>query len=256
MTARARPVGSSGQPGAVGRVPASATFASSSGLAGRFRATVSVLCFLAPVPAAAQTLATAGDPLGCAANDCDLMLKDAIGLALARMSPLLNSRLDRDVQRISLDVAADCWSPRVAVGPFVGRDRMSHRAGVGAWSSLRVPIGGGFALGWDKTLSSRSDGSGSQTFSFSRPLLKGAWAGFDSATMRQARLEERIGILTFRRTAADLVVAVIGAYRALIGARRQVEIGEDSLLNALMSFDRTARRVQDRWGDRLQAAPQ
>ena len=88
---------------------------------------------------------------------------------------------------------------------------MSHRAGVGVRSSLRVPTGGAFALSWDKTLSSGSDGSGSQTFSFSQPLLKGAWAGVDSATVRQARLEERIGILTFRRTAADLVVAVIGA---------------------------------------------
>ena len=116
-TAWARPVGSSGQPGAAGRVRASTAFASSSGLAGRFRAIVSVLCFLAPVPAAAQTPATADDPLGCAANVCDLTLKDAIGLALARNRPLLNSRLDREVQRFSLDVAEDRWGVRLEAAP-------------------------------------------------------------------------------------------------------------------------------------------
>ena len=242
-----------------GRGRASTAFALSSGLAGRFRAIVSVLCFFAPVPAAAQTPATADDPPGCAASVCDLTLKDAIGLALVRNRPLLNSRLDREVQRFSLDVAEDRWSPRVTVGPFASSDRQDNKAGVGARMSLRVPTGGAFALGWDKTLSSRSDGSGSRTFSFSQPLLKGAWAGVDSATVRQARLGERIGILTFRRTAADLVVAVIGAYRALIGAGRQVEIGEASLQRAREQLEATraligAGRVAEREAGRSEAA--
>ena len=178
---------------------------------------------MALVPAAAQTPATAGDPPGCAASVCDLTLRDAIGLALARNRPLLNSRLDREVQRFSLDVAEERWSPQVTVGPFASRDRQDNKAGVGARISLRVPTGGAFALGWDETLSRKFDDAGSQTFSFSQPLLKGAWADIDSATVRQARLEERIDILAFRQTAANLVVDVIGAYRALIGAGRVAE---------------------------------
>ena len=258
-TAWARPVGSSGQPRAAGRVRASTAFASSPGLAGRFRAIVSVLCFLAPVAAAAQTPAPADDPPGCAASVCDLTLRDAIGLALARNRPLLNSRLDREVQRFSLDVAEERWSPQVTVGPFASRDRQDDKAGVGARMSLRVPTGGAFALGWDETLSRKFDDAGSQTFSFSQPLLKGAWGDIDSATVRQARLAERIDILAFRQTAADLVVAVIGAYRALIGAVRQVEIGEASLQRAREQLEATraligAGRVAEREAGRSEAA--
>ncbi len=214
---------------------------------------------MAPVPAAAQTPATADDPPGCAASVCELTLRDAIGLALARNRPLLNSRLDREVQRFSLDVAEERWSSQVTVGPFASRDRQDDKAGVAARMNLRVPTGGAFALGWDETLSRRFDDAGSQTFSFSQPLLKGAWADIDSATVRQARLNERIDILAFRQTAADLVVAVIGAYRALIGAVRQVEIGEASLQRAREQLEATraligAGRVAEREAGRSEAA--
>ncbi len=224
----------------------------------RFGTVVLLLCLAAPVPVAARTSAAAELP-ACAANICDLTLKDAIGLALTRNRPLLNSRLDREAQRFSLKVAEDRWSPRVTVGPFASRDRRDYKAGVGARTMLRVPTGGAFALGWDETLSRRFDGAGSQTFSFSQPLLKGAWAGIDSATVRQARLEERNNGLAFRRTAADLVVAVIGAYRALIGAIRQVEIGEASLQRAREQLDATraligAGAVAEREAGRSEAA--
>ena len=152
-------------------------------------------------------------------------------------------------------MAEDRWAPWVAINPFIDRDRMSHKAGVGARSSLRFPTCG-FACSWGKTLSSRSDGSGSQTLSFSQPLQKCAWTGIGSATVQQTRLEERIDILTFHRRAVDLVVAVIGTYRTLTGAGRQVEINEASFLNALMCLDRTVGCVLDRWGVRLEAALQ
>ncbi len=255
-----RPV-SRGRSAATGRRGVSTLFTSRprAGLTRHFRAVISVLCLWAPVPAAAQTPAEADEPPACTRNACDLTLKDAIGLALVRNRPLLNSRLDREVRRFSLDVAEDRWSPRVTVGPFASRDRQDHKAGIGAQTSLRVPTGGAFMLGWDETLSRRSDGAGSQTFRFSQPLLKGAWAGIDSATVRQARLEERIDMLAFRQTVADLVVAVIGAYRALIGAVRQVEIGEASLQRAREQLEATraligAGRVAEREAGRSEAA--
>ncbi len=195
----------------------------------------------------------------CTAIVCELTLKDAIGLALERNRPLLNSRLDREAQKFSLDVAEDRWSPQITVGPFASRDRQDHKAGVGTRMSLRVPTGGTFALGWDETLSRRFDGTGSQTFSYSQPLLKGAWNDIDSATVRQARLEERIDRFAFRRTVADLVVAVIGAYRTLIAAVRQVEIAEASLQRAREQLEATraligAGRVAEREAGRSEAA--
>ena len=227
------------------------------GPAARFGAVIVVLCLSGPLPGAAQAPAEA--PADCVGDVCELTLKDAIALALARNRPLLNSRLDREAQRFSLDVAEDRWSPRVTVGPFASRDRRDHKAGVGARTSLRLPTGGSVSLGWDETLSRRFDGSGSQTFSFSQPLLKGAWAGIDSASVRQARLDERSNILAFRNRAAELVVGVIGAYRALIGAIRQVEIGEASLQRARDQLEATqaligAGRVAAREAGRSEAA--
>ncbi len=258
-TAWTRPVGSSGRPRAAGRVRASTAFASSPRLAGRFRAVVSVPCLLAPVPAVAQTPAAADNLPGCAASVCDLTLRDAIGLALAHNRPILNSWLDQEARRFSLDVAEEHWSPQVTAGPFASRDRQDDKAGVGARTSLRVPTSGAFALGWDETLSRKFDDSGSEAFGFSQPLLKGAWADIDSATVRQARLAERIDILTFRQTAADLVIAVIRAYRALIGAVRQVEIDEASLQRAREQPGATraltgAGRVAEREAGRSEAA--
>ncbi len=227
------------------------------GPAARFCAVILMLCLPGPLSAAAQTPAEA--LRGCAANLCELTLKDAIELALARNRPLLNSRLDREVQRFSLDVAEDRWSPEATVGPFASRDRRDHKAGVGARASLRVPTGGAFSLGWDETLSGRFDGARSQTLSFSQPLLKGAWADIDSAAVRQARLQERGNILAFRQTAADLVVSVVRAYRALIGAVRQVEIAEASLQRAREQLEATralirAGRVASREAGRSEAA--
>ncbi len=219
---------------------------------------VLTLCLFGPVPAAAQTPAEALP--GCAADVCELTLKDTIGLALARNRPLLDSRLDREAQRFSLDVAEDRYIPKVTVGPFASKDRRSdQKAGVGAQMSLRVPSGGEVSLGWDETLSRNSEGAGSQIFSFTQPLLKGAGTDIDSAGVRQARIEEQSNILAFRRTAAELVVSVIGAYRTLAGAARQVEIAEASLRRAREQLEATrtligAGRVAAREAGRSEAA--
>ena len=233
------------------------------GVARRAGAAFSVLCLWTPLTVFVAEPATADDLAACTRDACDLTLRDAIGLALERNRPLLNSRLDREVGRFSLDVAEDRWSPRFTVGSFASRDWRDRirddRAGVSAGTSLRVPTGGAFALGWDESVSRNFEGSGTQTFTFSQPLLKGAWAGVDGATVRRARLEERIGMLAFRRTAADLVVAAIRAYRALIAAVRRVEIGEASLRRAREQLQATralirAGRVAEREAGRSEAA--
>ncbi len=226
----------------------------------RFGAVVFLVCVWVPLPASAQTSSVADELPGCGGNVCELTLKEAIGLALERNRPFLDSRLDREAQRFSLDLAEDRWTPKVTVGPFASDDRRGiQQAGVGARTVMRVPTGGELSLGWEETLSRMSEGSGSQTFGFTQPLLKGAGTGIDSVSVRQARLQERINILVFRKTAADLVVSVIGAYRKLIGAVRQVENGEASLRRAREQLEATralvgAGRVAAREAGRSEAA--
>ena len=190
----------------------------------------------------------------------ELTLEDAIGTALEHNRDLLNRRLDREVQKFSLDVTEDRYRPRFTIEPFAETDRDDHRrAGGGAGARLRVPTGGEFALRWEDTRSDEFDDTWSQTATFSQPLLKGAWPGIDTAAVRQARIGERIDTLAFRQTVADLVIAVIRAYRTLIRAFRRVEIDEASVRRAREQRDATralirAGRVAPREAVRAEAA--
>ncbi len=181
----------------------------------------------------------------------DLTLEDTIKLALQNNRPLLNRRLDREVQRFSLDVIEDRWTPRATISPFASKDRQDRQTGVRSQVGMRLPTGGRFALRWDETLSGEFEDSRSQALSFTQPLLKGAWINIETAPIQQARLGEEINILSFRQSAENLIVSVIGAYRTLIGAVRQVEIAETALrraetqlqaTQALISAGRVAQR--------------
>ena len=194
------------------------------------------LCLFASIFLVAQSPSTADEPLSTV---LDLTLKDAIVQALERNRSFLNRRLDREVQQFSLDVAEDRWSPRITVNPLASRNRREHKVGVGVETRLRVRTGGELVLRWEEALSEELEDTGTQSLSFSQPLLKGAWPGIDTAEIRKARLNEEINILAYREAAANLVVSVISAYRALIGATRQVEISEASLRRAGQQLEAT-----------------
>ncbi len=187
----------------------------------------------APAPAWAQQPA----PL-------DLTLENAIDLALEKNRPLLNRRLDREVQRFSLEVTEDRWTPRATIRPFASKDRQDRQSGVSSQVSVRVPTGGRFALRWDERLSDEFEDSRSQALSFSQPLLKGAWPDIETAPIRQARLGEKLNILSFRQTVENLVVAVIGSYRTLIGTVRQVELAETALQRAREQLQATRTLIR------------
>lgn len=174
----------------------------------------------------------------------DLTLQKAIDLALEQNRPLLNRRLDREVQKFSLEVVEDRWTPRATIRPFASKDRQDRQTGVSSQVSMRVPTGAELALRWDERLSGKLEDTRSQVLSFSQPLLKGAWPHIETAPIRQARLGEKLNILSFRQTVEDLVVGVIGAYRTLIGAVRQVEIADTSLQRARAQLQATEALIR------------
>ena len=226
---------------------------------GRLCAAVLALCFSTPPDGAAQTIAAAKELPSCTLAKCELTLNDAILLAQERNRPLLNSRLDREVQRFSLEVAEDRYRPTFSLIPFANQDRIDRTVGLGARSVLRVPTGGQFGIQYNDTRSRLFEDSGSQTLSFSQPLLKGAWPGVATAPLRQARISERINVLSFRQTTASLIDAVIRAYWGLTGAMRQLEISESSLQRARQQLDATRAligvgRVAEREAGRSEAA--
>ncbi|MDE0158110.1 MAG: TolC family protein [Gammaproteobacteria bacterium] len=174
----------------------------------------------------------------------DLTLQKAIDLALEQNRPLLNRRLDREVQKFSLEVVEDRWTPRATIRPFASKDRQDRQTGISSQVSMRAPTGAELALRWDERLSGKLQDTRSQVLSLSQPLLKGAWPHIETAPIRQARLGEKLNILSFRQTVENLVVAVIGAYRTLIGAVRQVEIADTSLQRARAQLQATEALIR------------
>ena len=163
-------------------------------------------------------------------------------MALRNNRGLLGARLDRVVERFSLQVAENRFRPQVTVGPYVESTRTAPSADTGTAGltsavTLRVPTGGEFVV--------RLDGGGSTgdvapesrwqsaiELAFRQPLLRGAGTEIDTAPVRIARVEERIAVLALGQAVTDVVSATIGRYRDYMRAEHRVAIRAGSLERA------------------------
>ena len=208
------------------------------GLFGRMEACVTIL-LIASAPGRSLLAGNEGrgDPPAI-----DLTLKDAVVLTLGNNRSLINARLDRAVERFSLRVEENRYRPHVTIGPYVdGSDDRnsgwSATAGVSSKAVLRIPTGGAFALDWRGSGENREALSGQRyfnelRFTFTQPLLRGAGADIDTASVWIARLTEDINVLALREATADVVSSVIRSYRVHMQAERQVDIRRKSLERA------------------------
>lgn len=163
----------------------------------------------------------------------ELTLAEAIRLALQNNRTLTGTRLQRDVQRFSLEVAEDEYRPKASLNASADvYDDGREMAGISPQMNLDIPTGGRFSLKWSKPLAGEGDRHGRWTLDFSQPLLKGAGLDIDMVPLRTARINERMNILSFRDTAAGIVESVISAYRAVIRADREIQISGDALERA------------------------
>ena len=192
-----------------------------------------VLLFLVPLLLASCLPASGQGQEGGEGAALELTLDDAIRLALENNRDLLDARLSRTIQEFSLDVAEDRYRPTAAFSPVVrvARER-DTTAELAAETGLRIETGGQFSLRFSEPVAGPDDANGRVSLSFSQPLLRGFGIDIDSAPLRFARLGDRISVLAFRETVAGVVVSTINAWRNLVRARRQLEIGEASLARA------------------------
>ena len=159
-----------------------------------------------------------------------LTLDETIRLALRNNRTVSGARLRRTTQKFALEVARDRYRPEASIeaSAHAQRDtRGAAEASIGP--SIRIPTGGRFSLRWSEPLAGEDRGAGSWELALAQPLLKGFGPEIDGAPLRRARLEEKIHLLNFRETVAEVVTSVIRAYRAVIRAGRQIEIGRESL---------------------------
>ena len=184
----------------------------------------------------------AWQPSGAAAaaapERLDLTLEDAVQLVLQNNRRLIDAQLGRVVDRFSLRVAENRFRPHVTVGTHVGRSQTdpsgwNGAAEVSSTVVLRIPTGGEFGVraGGGRT----SDGPSGARYSselavtFRQPLLRGAGAEVDTASVRIARVAEEINVLALAQTVTDIVSQVVRSYRRYLQAERRVEIRARSL---------------------------
>lgn len=178
-------------------------------------------------------LASGSEPSGMGTPALELTLAEAIHLALQNNRTLTGARLQRKVQRFSLEVAEDEYHPKASIDASADvYDDGREMAGISPQVNLDIPTGGQFSLKWSKPLAGEGDRHGRWTLDFSQPLLKGAGLDVDMVPLRTARLNERISILSLRDTVAGVVESVIGAYRTVIRAEREIRISRDALKRA------------------------
>ena len=209
----------------------------------RRRAGLSLLAGLASI---AVALAASGQALGNepggGADGLDLTLRESVLLTLENNRSLINARLDREVQRFSLRVSENRFSPHVTVGPYLEQSRTGPgadvaRAGMATAATLLVPTGGVLGVRWSVVgvgADAPSSGrwSSEVRFTFRQPLLRGAGIGVNRAPVDIARVVEDINVLALRQTVIGVVTSVIGRYLALMQAEHRVEIRVESLRRA------------------------
>ena len=194
-----------------------------------------IIPFLLAIPvllaACPSTFGQAADSFG--GRPLALTLDDAVRLALQNNRSLIDARLARTFQEFALDVAGDRYRPALTIGPSTqAQKEYDWKAEVDVETRLRIRTGGQFTLRWVKPIAGQDDMSDTVTLSFSQPLLKGFGASVDTAPLRSARLTDEVNMLAFREAIASVVTSTIRAWRGLVRARRQLEIGVSSLKRA------------------------
>ena len=140
-------------------------------------------------------------------------------------------------------MAEDRYRPTLSIDPSASArkdERVAADFSTGA--TLRVATGGQITLRWPKELVDGADGT--VRLGFSQPLLRGFGTDIDTAPLRLARIRDRMSILAFRQALAGVVVETIGAWRNLVQAQRQLEIGEASMERARQQLETNRKLIE------------
>ena len=187
---------------------------------------------------AAMAGARGANEMPAAGVALDLTFERAVALALRNNRGLMNSRLDRAAQRLSLRVAENEFRPRLTISPYLDGDPAGNReAGTAADVSVRFPTGADLVLGWKAGARDSPRGFDERYFStvgltLTQPLARGAGREVTLAAVRTARIVEGQNLLALRQAVIGVVSSVTGAYRAYMQAERRVEIRIAALARA------------------------
>lgn len=174
-----------------------------------------------------------------------LTLADAVALGVRNSNTLKSVALTRLMDQFDLVVAEDSFRPHLVLNNQYRRNTGDQLPGqenhAGLSTSLLTPLGTQLEADWNEDYSgltsSGSTRSRGNTLTVVQPLLKGAGVEFNTAPVRLARLDERIGHLNQQKQIAETITLIIQAYYGLLAAQQGVLLAQASLQRASAQRD-------------------
>jgi len=174
----------------------------------------------------------------------EMTLAACVFLAVRHNRGIESAYLDRVVQKFDLKVAEDEFIPDLTITPSIkhqstgdGENRTYTNSGdISAAVTQKLPTGAQFSFTWDNTTGRTDDGDvASDTYgsswqlSFEQPLLKGRGIDVNTVSLKTARINEQLNVLSLKSTISDIITNAIVAYRSFIQAKEQLEITRRSV---------------------------
>ena len=198
------------------------------------------------VLASASPAAVGDQPAQSEPRYMELTLADAIMLALRNNRGLINARLGRELDRITLDEVEDEFRPQARAAIDMPLSIRSRRSGDDRSSvsdlettfdssiTMKIPTGGQTTFAWESSRATAEEVPYRTTlkFSFIQPLLRGGGVAVGTADLENARRREESNILAFKSVVMRLVTEVVESYWRLVTVARRLDISARSLQRA------------------------
>lgn len=161
------------------------------------------------------------------------MLEDAIALAVRDNWGIQSAYLQRIAQKFDLYVAEGKFFPKFMltsglIDNRINGNRVSNKD-FNTSASLILPTGARLAVTTSNGLGAGSGNSYSTSITLTQPLLKNAGLDANLASVRVARLDEKINRLALKSSLSQTISQVIYAYRELLRAQDQQKIAVAAL---------------------------
>ena len=195
-------------------------------------------------------------------NAIQLSLDEAVALAVERNLGIVVQRYTRVQNRLGIDQSLGIYDLLLNADITANNTNSINSTTTGASQSEEqdlnaslaqlLPTGGTFSLGWRNSRSSNNSSiavfpttfNSGLTFAYSQPLLRNFGAAATERGLRISRSNSQLGGIEFQRQVILLTQQAINAYWALVNAREQLVVAQQSLQLARDLNERNRIQVQ------------
>lgn len=171
-----------------------------------------------------------------------LSLKEAILLALRNNPDVESAELQRVVDKFALVVAHNVFKPQFDISGSVAYQRGSHPDYViGPNVKLNTPFGTEIQANYNNAFTGEP---GTASLTITQHLLKGAGWAYNTASLAEAVVSEKVARLNFKNSVITAVVNVVTAYRVLVQDYNNFAIQKQTVMRAQQTVHQSKLQVK------------